>query len=94
MSPYWTVRPGASHQFIGHCNHLITKQLWLTVNLPAVTPGTPTWNPDNPLRDNDQYAKAVFRLQNIDSRNAKILDIEEIPAQNLFNSNFPGAAYK
>jgi hypothetical protein len=32
-----------------------------------------------------------FRLKNIDSRNAKILDIEEIPAQNLFNSNFPGA---
>jgi hypothetical protein len=33
-----------------------------------------------------------FRLQNIDSRNAKILDIEEIPTRNLFNSNFPGAA--
>ena len=38
--------------------------------------------------------RSGFRLQNIDSRNAKILDIEEIPAQNLFNSNFPGAAYR
>src|SRR5262245_49606767 len=41
MSPYWTAKPTASQRFIGHHNHLITRQLWLTVNLPAVSLGTP-----------------------------------------------------
>jgi hypothetical protein len=41
MSLCWTARPAASRRLIGHYNHLIIKQLWLTVNLPAVTPGTP-----------------------------------------------------
>jgi hypothetical protein len=41
MSAYWAAKLAASHRFIGHRNHLIINWLWLTVNFPAVTPGTP-----------------------------------------------------
>ena len=49
MSPYWTANPVVSHRVLDHCNHLITRQLWLTVNLPAFTPGTPRWTKRIPI---------------------------------------------
>src|SRR5262245_14218608 len=42
MSAYWAAQPAASRQLIGHRNYFIMNGLWLTVNFPAVTPGTPT----------------------------------------------------
>ena len=65
MSPYWTAKPAASHRFIGHRNHLITRQLWLTVNLPAVTPGTPISKANLP-----GYLGFFQFLRNVHQRNA------------------------
>jgi hypothetical protein len=45
MSSYWAPKPAASHRFICHRNYLIINRLWLTVNFPAVTPGTPVSPP-------------------------------------------------
>jgi hypothetical protein len=41
MSSHWTVKPVASQRFRDRYKHLLKHQLRLTVNLPALTPGTP-----------------------------------------------------